>query len=156
MVRDLVRAHVASVLGYPDANDVDDQRAFKELGFDSMTAVQLRNRLTKATGMRLPVTLVFDYPAPALIADYLLAEVAEQVPSPADAVVAELDRLETALSAVPPDDKTRDKLVGRVQDLLSRLSAPAEEAEGDLQTLDAASDDELFDFINKRLGRPGE
>ncbi|MCJ0875882.1 beta-ketoacyl reductase, partial [Streptomyces sp. AP-93] len=72
----LVRGEVAATLDYSGSDAVDGRRGFKELGIDSLTAVELRNRLNKTTGLRLPATLVFDYPSPLAVAEHLRAELA--------------------------------------------------------------------------------
>ncbi|MGX1115707.1 NAD(P)-dependent dehydrogenase (short-subunit alcohol dehydrogenase family)/acyl carrier protein [Streptomyces ambofaciens] len=73
-ITDLVRATVAAVLGHADGSSVESGRSFQEAGFDSLTALRLRNRLGVATGLQLPATLIFDYPTPAAVAELVYAE----------------------------------------------------------------------------------
>ncbi|MEU7146405.1 type I polyketide synthase, partial [Nocardia sp. NPDC046473] len=75
VVLDFVREHVAAVLGHRDPGGIAAQRAFRDLGFDSMTAVELRNRMGADIGLALPTTLVFDYPSPVDLASFLLPRV---------------------------------------------------------------------------------
>jgi acyl carrier protein len=73
-VSELVRARVAAVLGYADACEVESWRSFQEIGFDSLTALRLRNQLSEATGLPLPATLIFDHPTPASVTELVCAE----------------------------------------------------------------------------------
>ncbi|MDX2827799.1 SDR family NAD(P)-dependent oxidoreductase, partial [Streptomyces ipomoeae] len=80
---DAVLGEAATVLGYASAHDLDAQHAFTDIGFDSLTAVELRNRLTTLTGIRLPATLLFDYPTPTTLATHLRLQLtAEGATSP--------------------------------------------------------------------------
>ncbi|MFI2208027.1 SDR family NAD(P)-dependent oxidoreductase, partial [Streptomyces sp. NPDC020192] len=82
----LVRDHVASVLGYQTGADIDETKPFREVGFDSLTAVELRNRLQAVTGLGLPSTLVFDYPNSARLADFLAERFGGVAAVPVDAL----------------------------------------------------------------------
>jgi len=153
---DLVRGHVAAVLGLPGAEVVEPGRAFKEIGFDSLTAVELRNRLKGATGLRLPASLVFDYPNPAALAGHLLEEIAPPAHSAGQQVLAELDRIEARLAVVAAECATPEEITARLEQLLFSWkerqpdSGSAEEDVAD--RLAAATADEILSFIDNELG----
>ncbi|WP_229847942.1 SDR family NAD(P)-dependent oxidoreductase, partial [Kitasatospora griseola] len=161
---DLVRGTAAAVLGHSSPNLVRPARPFKDVGFDSLTGVELRNRLASSTGLRLPAALVFDHPTPEALARHLAERAGAARPTGDEAVRAGLDALEALLDALPRDGVS-DELGARIRDVLSRPLAggtPAAAArpvgdQGDPDDLapdliEAASDDEMFEYLDRQLG----
>ncbi len=159
---DLVRSHVAAVLAHGSVENVGVDRAFNELGFDSLTGVELRNRLNGDTGLRLPATLVFDHPNVTALTDYLFRTLAPAAPSPEDTLRGAVERVESMLSGASEDaEAIRGKLVAIAQSAVTRFGAglitrftagtggPGG-AEGVVEKIDSASDEEIFALIDDR------
>jgi acyl carrier protein len=134
VVLQLVQAQVAGVLGHASPGAIDPGRAFQDLGFDSLSAVDLRNRLTRVTGLRLPSTLVFDHPTSAAITQLLLTKVAGAVTDPP--IDHELKKLEDLLGGIADGEKKR--VAGRLRTLLTTLT-DNEQPDNDLAQIEAAT-----------------
>ncbi|MFF0732032.1 SDR family NAD(P)-dependent oxidoreductase [Streptomyces chartreusis] len=158
---DLVRGRVAAVLGHADHTAIDADRPVQELGFDSLTAVELRNQLAGETGLRLPTTLVFDQPTPRALAQYLADRLTVEEVAPDEPVLAELARLEAAIATAAVDTSAHGRITARLRELLDAADSAAratdrgrdDEADDladDLDDdLDSATDEELFALVDE-------
>ena len=163
----LVRNQTATVLGHSSSDSVLPDAGFLESGLDSLTAVDLRNRLAMMTSMQLPPTLAFDYPSPAALAEFLWSQLE---PAETDtgistaALHGELDRLETVLRSVELAGGEYDTVMARLSTLMALPSAPSDATAGDfgggygsdldddVAGLEEASADEVVAFIQREFG----
>nr|WP_280318118.1 type I polyketide synthase [Nocardia wallacei] len=100
LVLDAVRAEIAIVLGHSGSGAIDPGQKFEEMGFDSLSAVEVRNRIKNVTGLRLSTTAVFDYPTPSALAAHLAEQLGPSTPARSEPVVDD-DALRRALRSVP-------------------------------------------------------
>ncbi len=138
VLRELVLTEVARVLGHASPSEVDTSRSMADLGFDSLTAVELRNRLAAATGLRLAATVAFDHPSIPALVTHLRAELAPENATTALGVLADLTRLESAVAELTMDGVTRMRLAESLTRLLSTVERRAD--------VIAAAQDDFFDL----------
>ncbi|MDT3398034.1 SDR family NAD(P)-dependent oxidoreductase [Streptomyces sp. B1866] len=159
VVLELVRTEVAAVLQHASSDGIQAGLAFKELGFDSLTSVELRNRLNAATGLKLPASLVFDHPTPAALATYVRGQIVPEAAGASEAVLGELDALESSLDGLLGDGESTAKVVERLEALVWKLRDGRDEARGTARDaaeseddLESASAEEMFEMLDREFG----
>ncbi|WP_447002576.1 SDR family NAD(P)-dependent oxidoreductase [Saccharothrix isguenensis] len=150
---EVVRTHVAAVLGHRGIDTVGPDQAFQELGFDSLAAVELRTKLVTATALELPATLVFDHPTARAVAAVIAEGLAAGPTDPLRPVLTELDRLDALLDDLTAVNGDHGRVSARLEALLRRW----QEGHGgnddrNAADLTAATDEELFDVLDRELG----
>jgi NADPH:quinone reductase-like Zn-dependent oxidoreductase/acyl carrier protein len=150
---EMVCAEISVVLGHSGVGAVDRTRSFSELGFDSLTAVELRNRLSAATGMRLPATAIFDHPTPISLSERLVADIFSTEKGSGSSQL--IDKLNALLGAVSDDPTVRESVRLRMRALLADWEE-SDSVEVDLEAaarIQVASADEIFAIIDDELER---
>ncbi|MET7938384.1 type I polyketide synthase [Streptomyces sp. NPDC005322] len=153
LLREVVRTHAAAVLGHDTPESVPLNRPFWELGLDSVTAVEIRNRLGGAVGRKLPAGLIFDYPTAGELIAYLHGELCGDA-TETSPVMSDLNRLDITLAALADDDPARNEVAQWLEKLLRRVSPASVVTRGPATDwgLDTASQDEVFALIDEELG----
>ncbi|MEV0292107.1 SDR family NAD(P)-dependent oxidoreductase [Nocardia sp. NPDC050710] len=148
LLLDLLAQHVAAVLDTGDGAFDHDKR-FADMGFDSLTIVELRNHLKRSTGVTLSPTVIFDYPTPAALADHLRDTLSPPEQSAAELVTG-MERALDAVLAAGPSRTERDELRARLTAALHRLDGNDHRSDTTVDLIEIAGDDEIFDLIDRR------
>jgi acyl carrier protein len=151
---ELVLTCAAAVLGHANAQRIQPDQAFADLGFDSLIAVEFRNRLSAATGVALPATITFDHPTPSAVGKHLLTALGVDGTSSVSGILAQLDGIDSAIEALGVDAAVRSAMTVRLQSIVTKLITP-EAADGDAAVGDQIADasaEELVDFLSKEFG----
>jgi acyl transferase domain-containing protein/acyl carrier protein len=150
----LIRHAAALTLGHSDDRAVETDQAFRDLGFDSMAAVELRDRVAGGTGLTLPSSLVFDHPTVQALARHLAGELGPDDGDPVAAVLSQLDQLEAAVGGLDGGDAVRELVQPRLQALLARLAGrTGHPTEAVADYLRAATVEDLYTFVDQEFGR---
>ncbi|MGW5450314.1 SDR family NAD(P)-dependent oxidoreductase, partial [Streptomyces asiaticus] len=153
-----IQTHAAAILGHPTIDAVPPAQPFQELGFDSLTAVEFGNRLSAATGLDLPPTLVFDHPTPKELADYLRERLVEGQLTSEGHLLSELDRWDSVSEPSAVDEAARRRITGRLRLLLAKWSDTERETERSAahSELETATAEDIFDLISDEFGKSDE
>jgi len=151
VLQQTVRTQTALVLGMTGPDAIDSSLPFKELGFDSLAAVELRNQLVMTCGVQLQATVLFSYPTPVALAAHLRSRMtvaaADHIP-----VLTALDKLEAALAQLAATSEGRDQIAARLNAISTGFRGHAADSVPVGLGLDATTDDEMFDLIDQELG----
>ncbi|AUS82040.1 type I polyketide synthase [Actinoalloteichus sp. AHMU CJ021] len=152
LLLEVVREQVAAVLGFTGPEAVVVKRAFQEMGLDSVTAVELRNRLGGRTGLKLPVTMAFDYPHAERLAEFLRERITRDGDAATAAALEGLDRIEAAMVSAAPEGPGRARVVHRMRALIAALSEEHDETDQVSERIESASDEEMFQLLGRKFG----
>jgi acyl transferase domain-containing protein len=136
---EMVCEHAAAVLGHPSSQAIGHERAFHDLGFDSLIGVELRNRLTTHTGLALSRTLIFDYPTPAALADHLRRQLLHDEPDESDD-----EKVWSVLRKIPVRELRRTGLLDKLLFLANAPENPVVDSNISGDVIDSLSPDALI------------
>jgi acyl transferase domain-containing protein len=136
---DLVCTHAATVLGHSSSRDIDVERAFSDSGFESLTGVELRNRLKAATGLALPRTLIFDFPTPSALATQLRHQLLHD-----DREASDEEKIWASVRRIPLRELRRTGLLDKLLALAGESEIPRADSEINSDVIDSLSAEALI------------